>query len=515
MHPSIHALAGASKPAVIMAESGVAVSYRELADNSNRVAQLIRARGLQAGSCIALLMENVPQFFEIVWGAQRSGMYYAAVSTKLTAGEIEYILRDSGAAILFASATLGAAAAEACARIPNLVRFAVGGAITGFEEYTAARDAHPPVPIPDESAGADMLYSSGTTGRPKGIRIPLKGEPIDADTPMRKRTRTLYGFAADSVYLSPAPLYHGAPLRWTMGIHRNGGTVVVLERFEAESFLAMIERHRVTITQVVPTMLVRLLRLPREVRSRYDISSLRCLIHAAAPCSVPIKREIIDWFGPIVHEYYAASEGNGLCAISSKDWLSHPGSVGQAVVGRLLICDEEGAPLPPGREGMVYFVDGPSFEYHGDPAKTVESRHPTIPNCSTLGDIGYIDEEGYLYLTDRKAFMIISGGVNIYPQEIENLLINHPRVSDVAVFGVPNADFGEEVKAVIQPTNWADAGPELAAELMAMCRAALSPIKCPRSIDFERELPRQATGKLFKRELRKRYWPASGATTQV
>jgi acyl-CoA synthetase (AMP-forming)/AMP-acid ligase II len=356
-----------------------------------------------------------------------------------------------------------------------------------------------------------MLYTSGTTGRPKGVWRPLSGGPIDAPSPIDTLGRMLYSMDENTIYLSPAPLYHAAPLAFSTAVQRIGGTVIVMEHFDPEQFLALIEKHKVTVTQVVPTMFVRMLKLPEEVRRRYDVSSLRCCIHAAAPCPVPVKEQMIDWWGPVLAEYYAGTEGNGSTYINSADWLSHKGSVGRALVGKVLICDEEGAVLPPGQTGTVYFHNealppGAGFEYHKDAKKTAESRHPTIAGASTLGDVGYLDEEGYLYLTDRKAFMIISGGANIYPQEVENLLVTHPKVADVAVFGVPNEDMGEEVKAVVQPLDWADATPETAAELIAFCRDRLAHMKCPRSVDFERELPRHATGKLYKRLLRDRYW---------
>ena len=349
-----------------------------------------------------------------------------------------------------------------------------------------------------------MLYSSGTTGRPKGIKIPLSGEPIDTTNALIGLTQFLYDFNENMVYLSPAPLYHAAPLRYCMTVQKFGGTVVVMEKFEPEDALELIERHKITHSQWVPTMFVRMLKLPPETRAQHDVSSLKVAIHAAAPCPIPIKQEMMDWWGPVIYEYYAGTEGNGFCAISPEEWLARPGSVGKALLGEIHILDEDGTEQPPGEPGTIYFANGPVFEYHNAPDKTAESRNAS--GWSTLGDIGYVDEEGYLFLTDRKAHMIISGGVNIYPQEIENLLITHPKVADVAVFGVPNEDFGEEVKAVVQPIDMADAGSDLEAELIAFCRAELSSVKCPRSVDFMAELPRHPTGKLYKRLLRDQYW---------
>lgn len=506
MHPLIHAGETPDKPAVVMASTGETLTYRQLEDRSNQGAQLFRKLGLKTGDGIAIFMENNIRFLEIAWAAQRSGLYYTCISSRLTAGEVDYIVRDCGAKVLIASHGLAAAAGELVDRLDDLKLFMVGGTIPGFASYEEAAGAQPTARIADESAGADMLYSSGTTGRPKGVRHPLDGAPIDQPSPLAGLVTMIFGLSRDTIYLSPAPLYHAAPLRYCMAMHRLGGTVVVMEHFDAEDTLRFIERYRITGSQFVPTMFVRMLKLPEEVRARYDVSSIKTAIHAAAPCPVEVKRKMIEWWGPVIHEYYAGTEGNGFCYVGSKDWLAHPGTVGRALIGEIHICGENGEELPTGEEGVIYFGGGSAFEYHNDPKKTAESRHPAHPDWSTLGDVGKLDAEGFLYLTDRKAFMIISGGVNIYPQEAENLLIGHPKVADVAVIGVPNEDFGEEVKAVVQPADWADAGPALADELIAYCRANLSPIKCPRSIDFERELPRHPTGKLYKRLIRDRYW---------
>jgi long-chain acyl-CoA synthetase len=349
-----------------------------------------------------------------------------------------------------------------------------------------------------------MLYSSGTTGRPKGVRRPLTGLPIDAPNALSMLTQAFYGLGPDSRYLSPAPLYHAAPLRWTMAVQGFGGAVYVMEKFDPEGYLAAVERHRINCSQLVPTMFVRMLKLPEAVRAKYDISSMKMAVHAAAPCPVAVKQQMMAWWGPVVYEYYAGTEGNGFCHVGPEDWLAHPGTVGKCVLGELKICNEEGDEVPAGTEGTVFFAGGPEFSYHNAPEKTAESRNKH--GWTTLGDVGYVDADGYLFLTDRKAFMIISGGVNIYPQEVENLLVTHPRVADAAVFGVPNEEFGEEVKAAIQPVDMAEAGPALAEELLAFCRQHLSAVKCPRSIDFHAELPRHPTGKLYKRLLRDAYW---------
>jgi acyl-CoA synthetase (AMP-forming)/AMP-acid ligase II len=343
----------------------------------------------------------------------------------------------------------------------------------------------------------------------KSIKVPVKIVIGDLPAEMGMMT-TVWRMDEHAVYLSPAPMYHSAPLFYCMSTMRLGGTAIVMEQFDPKEAIACIEKYRVTHSQWVPTMFVRMLKLPAEVRAKYDVSSMKSAVHAAAPCPIDVKRKMIEWWGPVIHEYYAGTEGNGFCYVGSADWLSHPGTVGKSLLGPIHICADEGREVPVGEEGTIYFEGETLFSYHNDPKKTAESRHPAHPNWSTLGDVGKLDSEGFLYLTDRKAFMIISGGVNIYPQEAENLLVTHPKVHDVAVFGVPNDDFGEEVKAVVQPIDMAEAGPALAEELIAYCRQHLSPIKCPRSIDFEAELPRHPTGKLYKRLLKDEYWRDAG-----
>jgi long-chain acyl-CoA synthetase len=506
MHPANIAEQTPDKPAIIMAATGETVTFRELDDRSNQGAQFFRTLGLKPGDGITIFMENNARFLEICWAAQRAGLYFTAISSRLTAGEVEYIVKDSSAKVLIAGHSLAKVSAEVAPLIPGVKLLMVGGTIPGYASYEDATAKMPAKRVADEIGGAAMLYSSGTTGRPKGVRQPLLGQPIDAPAPLAGLVSALYGINQDSIYLSPAPLYHAAPLHYSMTAQRLGATVVVMEHFDAEAALAAIEKYKATASQWVPTMFVRMLKMPEEQRLKYDVSSMKSAIHAAAPIPIEVKHKMIEWWGPVLHEYYAGTEGNGMCYVNSQDWLKHPGTVGKSLLSPVHICDEEGNELPPGQEGTIYFASAAQFSYHNDPKKTAESRHPRNPEWSTLGDVGKLDEEGYLYLTDRKAFMIISGGVNIYPQEAENLLITHPKVADVAVIGVPNEDFGEEVKAVVQPMNWADAGPELAEELIAYCRANLSPIKCPRSIDFDPELPRHPTGKLYKRLIRDRYW---------
>jgi long-chain acyl-CoA synthetase len=505
MHPYIHAQKTPDKPAYIMAATGETVTYRQLDQQSNRIAHLFRAAGLAPGDHMALFLENNARFLEICWGAQRSGLIYTAISSRLTAEEVEYIVKDCGAKLFVTSTALKERAAELVPLLQDIPhRYMIDGTIAGYQSWEDAIAARPATPIADQTAGHDMLYSSGTTGRPKGVLPVVERQPIDAQNPLLAITAQLYGMGPDTVYLSPAPLYHAAPLRFNMSVMRLGGTSVIMEHFDAEEFLRLVPKFKATHSQLVPTMFVRFLKLPDEARLRHDMSSLKCAIHAAAPCPIPVKEKMIDWWGPIVWEYYGGTEGNGLTMCNSAEWLAHKGTVGKAIVGKLRICDDDGNELPPGQPGTIYFAEGRPFEYHNDPKKTAESRHPQ--GWSTLGDVGYVDADGFLHLTDRKAFMIISGGVNIYPQEAENLLINHPRVMDCAVFGVPNEEFGEEVKAVVQPRDMQDAGPAFAEELIAYCKQHLSPIKCPRSIDFEAELPRHPTGKLYKRLLRDRYW---------
>lgn len=502
MHPSRHAATGPDKAALIVAETGETVSYAELDARSNRAAHLFRREGLARGDTIAIFLENHPRYYEIAWGAQRAGLFFVCVPAKLTAPEVDYILADSGAKLLVTSPAL---AGVARALQSGAKRYMVGVVEPGFGSWEEATAAMPDTPIADESAGVDMLYSSGTTGKPKGVRVALPDPPeIDAPNVLAMLASALYGFGPETRYLSPAPLYHAAPLRWSMSAHRLGGTVVMMQHFDPEAALEAIERYGITHSQWVPTHFIRMLKLPDEVRARHDLSSLKVAIHAAAPCPVPVKQAMIDWWGPVIHEYYAGSEGNGMTVIGPDDWLAHPGSVGRAVHGIAHVCGEDGEELPRGEEGLIFFESPTQFEYHNDPAKTADSRNAM--GWSTLGDVGRMDGDGFLYLTDRKSFMIISGGVNIYPQEIENLIITHPRVADVAVIGAPHEDMGEQVVAVVQPADMAEAGEALAAELTAYCRQSLSGVKTPKRIDFMAELPRHPTGKLYKRLLRDRYW---------
>jgi long-chain acyl-CoA synthetase len=503
--PDVHAQANPDKPAYIMARTGEAVTYRRLTERSRRAAQLMRDLGAEHGSCVALLMENHLRYLELAWGAQRAGLRYTAVSPRLTVDEVAYILEDSASQIVFTSAATEDVARAAAARVPGVARV-----VSVDADYDALVAERPATPLDDEREGVEFLYSSGTTGRPKAIATALPLHPIGTPPGIVPLFERLYGFGEDTVYLSPAPLYHSAPLRFNMAVHRLGGTTVVMDRFDAAWALELVERHRVTHTQMVPTMFVRLLRLPGEQRDGGDRSSLRAVIHAAAPCPPDVKAAMIDWLGPIVYEYYSATEVYLLTAIDSEDWLAHRGSVGKALLGTPHILDDDGRELAAGEPGTVWSEGGAAFAYHNDPDKTAGSRNAR--GWTTVGDIGYLDAEGYLYLTDRKADMIISGGVNVYPQEAENVMIGHPAVDDVAVFGIPHPELGEEVKGVVQLR--ADDRPhdELEAELIAYCQERLAKYKCPRTIDFTEELPRHATGKLYKRLLRDRYAKSARAT---
>ncbi len=505
MHPIHHARTQPDKAAYIMAATGETVTYGQLHERANQGAHLFRSLGLKRGDSVAVFMENSPRYFEVLFATERSGLYITCISSKLTAGEIEYIVRDSGSKVFIASSGVAAVATEAAALFPDLPLYMCDGAVEPFASFEEARAPFPTTMIDDPSPGMTMLYSSGTTGRPKGVRRALpEGEVGAAPGPLMMLHVGLYGASPDSVYLSPAPLYHAAPLGWTAGMLQLGGTVVVMDKFDPETALKYIEQYKITTAQWVPTHFVRMLKLPQEVRSRYDISSLQAVFHAAAPCPVPVKEQMIAWWGPIIHEYYAGTEGNGLTAINSQEWLAHKGSVGKGLTAEVKICDEDGNPLGPRQEGGVYFAGGGVYEYHNDPKKTAEAKNQH--GWTTLGDVGWLDEEGFLYLTDRKSFMIITGGVNVYPQEIENLLVTHPKVADVAVVGAPDEEMGEKVVAVIQPVNWAEAGDDLAAELTEFCRAHLSGVKRPRRIDFMEQLPRHDTGKIYKRLIRDGFW---------
>jgi long-chain acyl-CoA synthetase len=496
-HICAHAAATPDRPALVMVPSGATRTYREIDEASLRCARMLRDRGLGVGDHVAVLLDNQPEFYDVVWGAQRLGCYVTPINWHLTADEAGYIVADCDATALVATARLaGVVGGMGDALAAVTTRIAVDGDLPGFERYddlVAGLDAGD---LPGQREGGWMFYSSGTTGRPKGILPPLAEGDLGAPSFLTRLLTGLFGFTADTVYLSPAPLYHAAPAGWTTGTQRLGGTAVVMERFDPLELLAAIERHRVTHVQLVPTHMIRLLKLSAEERARHDLSSLRMVVHAAAPCPVEVKRATLDWLGPIVHEFYSGSEGAGFCHIGPEDWLAHPGSVGRSTTGAIHIVGEGGEELPVGEEGVVWFETTRRFEYHRDPDKTKAAWDPR--GWSWLGDVGRVDADGYLYLTDRASHMIISGGVNIYPREVEDVLVVHPAVADVAVVGTPDPDMGEQVTAFVQRAEGATVDE---AELIAWCRDRLSHFKCPRSVRFVAELPRLPTGKLLKRLL--------------
>ena len=508
MYPGVHAAAKPDHPAFIMATSGITVSYGELDARSNRLAHLLHSLGLGRLAHYSIFMENNDRYVEACAAGERSGHYYTCVNSFLKADELAYILTNSESQVLITSEKNRAVAMAALPMAPNVRLCLVvdgpgdGDKVLNLDEATAGL---PATPIADECLGTAMLYSSGTTGRPKGILRPLPESPPDAGLPLWDFLLGLWQYREDMIYLSPAPLYHAAPQAAVALTIRAGGTAVIMERFDPEQYLALIEKHRITHSQLVPTMFSRMLKLPQEARDRHDLSSLEIAIHAAAPCPVKVKEDMIAWWGPIIHEYYGATEGLGFSACNSEEWLAHRGTVGRILLGELHVLDEDMNPLPMGTPGTLWFKTATEFEYFNDPDRTAQAKSPD-GTMSTVGDVGYLDEDGFLYLTDRASFMIISGGVNVYPQECEDLLITHPKVMDAAVFGVPNPDLGEEVKACVQLMPGEPAGPDMEADLIAFCRAHLASVKCPKSVDFEAELPRLPTGKLYKRLLRDRYW---------
>ncbi|MEM9748328.1 MAG: AMP-binding protein [Actinomycetota bacterium] len=506
------------RPCFVMASTGETVTYGEFEARANRFAHLLRDHGLRRLDHYSIFMENDPRYLEACGAGERAGLYYTCVNSHLTADELAYILTNSESRVLVASRALCDTALDAVAQSPGIELVlvvdkpdGVGDALdVPVLDFVAATEPFPATPIADERLGTPMLYSSGTTGRPKGIVRDLPDVPPSDQLPLFHFLIQLWRYRDGMRYLSPAPLYHSAPQAAVGLTVRMGGTAVIMERFDPETYLELIERHQITHSQLVPTMFSRMLKLPEEARTRHDLSSLEIAVHAAAPCPVQVKEQMIDWWGPIIHEYYGATEAIGFSACDSEEWLAHKGTVGKVIVGTLHVLDEEGQPCVTGEPGTLWFEPPTSLSYFNDDEKTAESTmvDPNVADVplATTGDVGYVDEDGYLYLTDRRTFMIISGGVNIYPQETEDLLITHPKVADAAVFGVPNVDLGEEVKAVVQPMPDIAHDDALRTELMQFCLDHLSKQKCPRSIDFDPELPRLPTGKLYKRVLRDRYW---------
>ncbi|MGO9558747.1 MAG: AMP-binding protein [Acidimicrobiales bacterium] len=509
MYAAKHAQETPDKPAIVMASGGQVVTFAEYEAGANQVAHLLRDTGLKRTDHVAIFMNNDHRMLLSEGGAERSGLYFTCVNSYLSPEEVAYIINDSQSKVVITAAAKADVASQLPLLCPNVERWLMldaGSAPEGpFEDWDAAVSGYPTHPIADEQLGTAMLYSSGTTGQPKGIFRALPELHPGENLAVLEGLKFLWRFREGMTYLSPAPLYHSAPQASVAGSLRLGATVIVMEHFDPAHFLDLVCRYRVTHSQMVPTMFSRLLKLPEDVKAAADTSSLEVIIHAAAPCPVPVKQQMIEWWGPVLIEYYAATEANGFTFCDSDDWMAHKGTVGRAVVGELLILDDVGKECPRGEPGTVWFKGATNFEYFNDPAKTAESRNEA-GDTSTVGDVGYLDEEGYLFLTDRKSYMIISGGVNIYPQETENLLVTHPKVMDAAVIGVPDEDLGEVVKAVVQPVPGIEPGPDLERELIAFCREHIAHFKCPRTIDFVEELPRLPTGKLYKRLLRDQYW---------
>lgn len=513
MYPGAHDPASI---ALIMADSGDVVTYGELDRKSAQLSRVWRRAGLTTGDGVALLSENTPWYHEVYWAAIRSGLYLTPINRHLGAEEVAYIVDDCGAKAIVTSHQFAGLAATASDDHPVCAhRLVVGGDVDGFASYETALAAESAESPEDQPRGGLMCYSSGTTGRPKGIRRALSGKQIDDPTLTASIDVfvNVYGMDTTTRYLSPAPLYHAAPLAWTAAVQSVGGTTVIMETFDANRALAALEAHAITHSQWVPTMFVRMLKLPAADREGFDFSAHRFAIHAAAPCPPEVKRQMMAWWGPIMWEFYAGTEGNGATMISSEEWVARPGSVGKPLFGELHICNDDGDEVPLGETGLVYFRQPTaSFVYHRDSDRTNDTRNPLHPEWTTIGDIGYVDDEGYLFLTDRRAFTIISGGVNIYPREIEDCLVIHEAVADVAVFGIPDPDMGEAVHASIALMTGVQATDGLRDELTQFARDRIAGFKVPRTIEFVESLPRMATGKLNKQPLRDRYWSGIATT---
>jgi fatty-acyl-CoA synthase len=509
MYLGHHAREAPCKLALIVAESGEQITYDQLERQSIRVAYFLRIQGLRPGDQVAVYMQNVPEYLAIAWAALRSGLYLTPLNTYLTLEEIAYIVNDCGAKALFGSGAFSDTLRLLEDRIPRCTtRVLVPGALRGWHDYRPLVAHGVLTAAAEESVGAIHCYSSGTTGRPKGVRLARgswsveKGVQRDAAAYARA-----YHLTSDTVYMTPAPLFHSAALHFSIAVHGQGGTVVLLRKFDPVLALEAMERHRVTHTQWVPTMFARLLKVPKQQREGYDLSNHELALHGGAPCRIELKRQMLQWWGSIILEAYGCTELYGLTVIGAEDWLRHPGSVGRSVLGRIHICDDCGVELPPRTAGNIYFEgeQARSFRYTNDPEKTRAARHPAHAAWATVGDMGYLDEEGYLYLTDRRDFMIISGGINISPQAVEDALGSHSQVDDVAVLGVPNEEMGQEVKAIVQLTDGVAATPELARELIEYARGRVARHMVPRSVEFVSALPRLPNGKLYKRKLQDHY----------
>ena len=509
MHPGHYAKSQPDKPALIHASTGEILTYRMLDERSNRLAHFLYDAGMRRGDHLALFLENHLNYLEVIWACLRSGLYFTPINRHLSASEAAYIVDNCDAKVLISSGALEQSAELGALATRCFVKLSIGSPVPGFVDYDSAVAGKPVTPLAAEYPGTMMLYSSGTTGKPKGILRPLVEGGIDSGNANLNFLSGMFNFNTETVYLSPAPLYHGAPIGYTNAVIQSGGTAIMMDKFDAETALQLIQRYKVTHSQWVPSMFIKMLKLPESVRNQYDVSSLKSAFHAAAPCPIDVKQKMIEWWGPVIDEYYSSTEAAGMAFITSKEWLERPGSVGKSRNKPFHICDEDGRELPRGESGVIYGETpaGPTFAYHKDPEKTKAAYHPTNSSWVTVGDIGYIDEDGYLFLTDRKAFMIISGGVNIYPQQIEDVLALHPKLTDVAVIGVPNEELGEEPKAVVQLAPGVEPSAELAEEIKTFVRGKLGTQLVPRSVDFVAELPRTPTGKMNKKELQAKYWP--------
>lgn len=495
--------------AIVMADTGQRLTYGEMIGNANRLANRLIKDGVQQGDCVAIFLENRVEYLEAVWAAKQIGAYYVCIPRGLSLSDARYMIGDCNAKVLISSQEVTAVAAPiAREHHPAMLTYMLDAEETDCIDYQTAIQGQPDTPVVGRCRGNSMLYSSGTTGRPKGIKHPLINVSPNVPPPRHAYLVKEYGFSPETVFIDPGPFYHTAPLRFMMHVQREGGTAIGFSKFDAETVLRAIETWHATNGFFVPTMFVRMLDLPAEIRENIDVCSMRYALHGAAPISPAVKQRMIDWWGPVIYEMYGGTESIGTTVINSHEWLTHRGSVGRpSSVTRIRIEAPDGSNCPPGVEGLVLMTQGKAFEYHGDPKKTAEATRDG--GWGTLGDIGYLDEEGYLYLTDRASNLIISGGVNIYPQEAENVLSGHPEVQDAAVIGIPHPVYGEEVHALIVPRKCvADFDRDAFAEqLIAFCRNEIGKTKSPRSIEFVAELPRSEAGKIIKSELKKRYWP--------
>lgn len=514
MYPGYWAEKQGDTTAAINTETGESITYTELNDRSNQLAQFMYSKGLRRGDRVALFMENNIRYFEIIWAALRSGLYITPINRHLNADETAYIVNNCEAKILITSAYLEPMAdalvdkIKRCETLLMTDRSSQSNPKSAYTCYENILEYIPAVALANQPEGAPLIYSSGSTGQPKGIVQPIPDrEAPDYPEKGVALQKNLFGFDSNTRYLSTAPCYHSIPLGQILAVQRLGGTVVMMPKFDALLSLKAIQEFKITHSQWVPTMFSRILKLTEAEQSIYRLSSMKVAIHGGAPCPKAVKQKMIDLWGPMFFEMYGSTEGLGLTVSNSKDWLERPGTVGKAIWGIPHICGEDGEDLPIGESGAVYFeMKKISFNYHNDDKKTKKTQHPQHENWGTVGDIGYLDEDGFLYLNDRADFMIISGGVNIYPQELEDTLIMHPKVADVAVFGIPHEEMGEEVKAVIQVEAHIEESPELEKELIDYAKNQIAHYKCPRSIDFISEFPRLPTGKLYKKPLKAKYW---------